>query len=118
MRSGWPDCLITECSTSLLRELRATKPPEELLSALIEVPDRRPPTYLFHRGDYRQPKDAVSPADLTLAAPEGERFLAPDDDPAIPTTGRRLAYARHLMSGKHPMVSRVLMNLDEFVTRE
>jgi hypothetical protein len=90
--------------------LRATKPPEEFINALIEAPNRQPQTHLFHRGDYRQPKEAVSPGDLTIAAPEGARFVAADDDPTLPTTGRRLAYARHLTSGKHPLVSRVLMN--------
>jgi hypothetical protein len=32
------------------------------------------------------------------------------DDPALPTSGRRLAYARHLASGRHPLVARVLAN--------
>ena len=32
------------------------------------------------------------------------------DDPALPTTGRRLSYARHLMNGRHPLVGRVLAN--------
>jgi hypothetical protein len=32
------------------------------------------------------------------------------DDPAIPTTGRRLAWARRLTSGQHPLVARVLVN--------
>ena len=90
--------------------LRATKTPEEFLSPLIEVPDHKPLTNLFHRGDYKQPKQAVGPGDLTIAAPEGARFVVADDDPTIPTTGRRLAYARHLTSGKHPLVTRVLMN--------
>jgi hypothetical protein len=90
--------------------LRAAKPPEEVLSALVEIPGHSPSTHLFHRGDYRQPKQAVGPGDLTIAAPDGARFLVADDDPKVPTTGRRLAYARHLTSGKHPLVSRVLMN--------
>jgi hypothetical protein len=34
----------------------------------------------------------------------------PVDDPALPTTGRRLAYARRLTDGKHPLVVRVLVN--------
>jgi len=93
-----------------MNALRATKPPEDFLSALVEGRDRRPETHLFHRGDYRQPREAVAPGDLTIAAPEGERFAIPDDDPNLPTTGRRLAYARHLVDGKHPFVSRVLMN--------
>src|SRR6476661_2143126 len=74
--------------------LRATKPPEEFLCPLIEIPDHKPLTHLFYRGDYRQPKQAVGPGDLTIAAPEGERFLVANDDPKTPTTGRRLAYAR------------------------
>ena len=36
--------------------------------------------------------------------------LIPSDDPALPTTGRRLAYARWLTSGQHPLVARVLVN--------
>jgi hypothetical protein len=65
---------------------------------------------LFHRGDYRQPQQTVHPGDLTIAAPEGARFLVAEDDAKIPTTGRRLAYARYLTSGQHPFVARVLMN--------
>jgi hypothetical protein len=90
--------------------LRTAKPPEEFISPLIEAPNRQPETHLFHRGDYRQPSEAVKPGDLTIAAPERARFIIPDDDPMLPTTGRRLAYAHHLTSGKHPLVSRVLVN--------
>lgn len=35
--------------------------------------------------------------------------IAPND-PHRPTTGRRLAYARHLTSGQHPLLARVLIN--------
>jgi mono/diheme cytochrome c family protein len=93
-----------------IEKLRATKPPEDFLRALTEVPGQVPTTYLFHRGDYKQPTDPIAPAALTIAAPEGERFEIPSDDSARPTTGRRLAYARHLTSGEHPLVGRVLMN--------
>lgn len=91
-------------------EIRAKKPSEDFLSALVERPDHRPQTHLFHRGDYRQPKQTVAPADLTIAAAEGKRFQVADDDAKLPTSGRRLAYARHLTDGKHPFVARVLMN--------
>jgi hypothetical protein len=90
--------------------LRVKKPAEEFISALVEAPNRQPETHLFYRGDYRQPKEVVGPGDLTIASAEGERFLAPADDPQLPTTGRRLAFARHLTDGKHPLVARVLMN--------
>jgi hypothetical protein len=89
---------------------RAEKPVEDFIAVLDEIPDVRPETRLFHRGDHRQPLDPVGPGDLTVIAPEGERFEIPDDDPDVPTSGRRLAYARHLVSGEHPLVGRVLAN--------
>jgi hypothetical protein len=89
---------------------RAEKPVEDFLSVLNEVPGVLPPTHLFHRGDYRQPKQAVPPGDLTIAAPEGQRLELPEMDPALPTSGRRLAYAKHLTSGNHPLFGRVLVN--------
>lgn len=90
--------------------LRATKPPETILSPFIENPGSQTQTHLFYRGDYRQPKQTVAPGDLTIAAPEGARFLIPEHNPKLATSGRRLAYARHLTDGKHPLVARVLMN--------
>jgi hypothetical protein len=89
---------------------RAEKPVEDFLSVLNEVPGVLPPTHLFHRGDYRQPKQAVPPGDLTIAAPEGQRLELPAKDAALPTSGRRLAYAKHLTSGNHPLIGRVLVN--------
>ncbi|HWE37704.1 MAG TPA: PSD1 and planctomycete cytochrome C domain-containing protein [Isosphaeraceae bacterium] len=89
---------------------RAEKPPEDFVSVLDEVPGTAPETHIFHRGDHRQPTTPVGPGDLTIAAPDGRRYEAPADDPALPTTGRRLAYGRHLVDGKHPLVGRVLMN--------
>jgi hypothetical protein len=89
---------------------RAEKPVEDFVSVLNEVPGVVPPTHLFYRGDYRQPKQEVTPGDLTIAAPEGQRLELPSKDPALSTTGRRLAYARHLTNGQHPLVGRVLVN--------
>jgi hypothetical protein len=89
---------------------RSEKPPEDFVSVLDEVPGVAPETRVFHRGDHRQPKSPVGPGDLTIAAPDGQRYEIPPDDPDLPTTGRRLAYARHLVDGRHPLVGRVLMN--------
>ncbi len=89
---------------------RAQRPPEQFVSILTEDPDVAPATHLFYRGDYRQPKQAVSPGDLTIAAPEGGRLDIPADDPKLPTTGRRLAWARTLTSGRHPLFNRVMAN--------
>jgi mono/diheme cytochrome c family protein len=90
--------------------LLATRPPGDYVSVLDERPGVIPETHLFHRGDHRQPLKAVLPGDLTIAAPEGARFEIPAGDPKQPSTGRRLAYAKHLVDGKHPLVGRVLAN--------
>ncbi len=91
-------------------ETRARKPKEEFVRAMTEVPDRIPDTMLFHRGDHLQPKQKVLPADLSIAAPEGALPMLPERDTSLSTSGRRLAYARWLISGKHPLVARVLVN--------
>jgi hypothetical protein len=52
----------------------------------------------------------VKPGDLTIAAAEGSRFEIADQNANAPSSGRRLAYARHLTSGRHPLVGRVLVN--------
>lgn len=89
---------------------RAERPAEDFISILSEQAGTVPVTHLFYRGDYRAPKQAVLPGDLTIAAPEGARLEIPEKDASLPTTGRRLAWARHLMNGKHPLVGRVLAN--------
>ena len=93
-----------------IEETRARKPKEEFLRVMIELPNRVPETHLFHRGDHQQPKQKVLPSDLTIAAAEGALQLLPERDTSLPTSGRRLAYARWLTSGKHPLVARVLVN--------
>lgn len=93
-----------------LSEIRARKPTEEFLRVATEIPGSTPVTYVFHRGDHRQPKDAVAPGGLTIAAPPGKRFASTKSTDAIQTSGRRLGYARWLTSGKHPLVARVLVN--------
>ncbi len=88
--------------------LRATKPAEEFVVALTEIPGKVPPTHLFNRGDCDQPKQVVSPAELSVLGSAVAPI--PDKDATLPTSGRRLAFARSLTSGKHPLVSRVLVN--------
>jgi len=89
--------------------LRASKPAEQFVAALTEVPGQLPATHLFSRGDCDQPKQAVSPAELRVLTGAGDGVI-PEKDASLPTSGRRLAYARWLMSGKHPLVGRVLVN--------
>ncbi len=89
---------------------RAKKPVEDFVSVLDEVPGVVPETRIFHRGDHRQPTQPVKPGDLTIALTSGGRFEVVGKEPKLPTSGRRLAYARHLVDGRHPLVGRVLAN--------
>jgi hypothetical protein len=75
---------------------------------LNEVPGKVPVTKLFSRGDFQQPRQEIAPGELAVLNTGTAQI--PVDDPAIPTTGRRLAYARHLTSGQHPLLARVLVN--------
>ncbi len=91
-----------------LAELSKEKPVENEAAALTEVPGKVPTTHFFYRGDVNSPRAAVQPAELTVLGRDDLKI--PVDDPAIPTTGRRLAYAKWLVSGEHPLVARVLTN--------
>ena len=90
----------------LIAAAKAKRPVDNFIDCLTEVPGLKPVTYLFSRGDPQQPRDEVSPGELSVL-PTG---YIPDDDPSLPTTGRRLAFARHLTSGRHPLVARTLVN--------
>ncbi len=93
-----------------IRAKRSQIPPEDFLAVLSEVPGQVPLTKIFNRGDYRDRRNAVQPGDLTIAAPDGGRLEIAPKDPKLPTSGRRLALARHWTSGRHPLVGRVLAN--------
>lgn len=89
--------------------VRATKPVEDFVHALTEIPGAMPQTFFFVRGNHLQPKQVLPPGELSVLAPPDTSDLPPDDV-ALPTTGRRLAYARRLTSGGHPLTARVLAN--------
>ena len=90
--------------------IRAEKPVEQFLRTILEPPGHLPVSHRFHRGEFNQPKEAVTPGDLTAASLFTTPPVIPVDDPALPTSGRRLAFARWLTSGQHPLTARVLMN--------
>ncbi len=92
--------------TAEAAKLRATKPPEGRVMALTELKGKAPETRLFHRGDHDQPKQILQPGELTVLEREP---LTIEPTPAG-TSGRRLAYAKWLTSGRHPLVARVLVN--------
>jgi cytochrome c553 len=89
--------------------LRATKPHEGFLMALTEVKGKVPKSHLFNRGDHEQPKQEVQPGEIGILAGSSIEPFKP-----VPvssgSSGRRLAYAQWLTSGKHPLTARVLVN--------
>ena len=87
--------------------IRAKIPHEDFIRALTETSGKIPQTFVFHRGDHEQPGQEVKPTGLTIL---GLDPLVPDNDPELSTSGRRLRYARHLTSGQHPLVARVIVN--------
>jgi hypothetical protein len=89
--------------------LRANKPVPEFVRALTEPAGPAPTTFRFDRGDFEAPKEAIEPASLLILDRFGLRGLSAKDA-AVPSTGRRLAFARGLVSGKHPLTARALVN--------
>jgi mono/diheme cytochrome c family protein len=93
-------------------KIRERKPAEQFIPVFNETlasTNGPAPTFLFHRGDPDQPKQQLKPGDLTILAALRPVDL-PEKDAALPTSGRRLAYARALTDGKHPLTTRVLVN--------
>ena len=88
-------------------EIKTKRPAELFAPCFSEVPNQQPSTFLFYRGDFQQPRDPIPPGGLSILG-EHERILA--DDPAIPTSGRRLQFARLLTQGTHPLFARAIVN--------
>ena len=89
-----------------IAKVRGRKPPEDFISVLTEPADKIPVTYLFHRGDPKQPKDAVTPGGLSVLPPAE----VPVKNSNLATSGRRLAFAQWLTNPTNPLVARVLVN--------
>lgn len=90
--------------------VRGTKPLPDMIMALVEAAGVQPESRLLNRGDVEQPKQLVTPAELAILVRPGQSRDIPLKDPERPTTGRRLAYARLLTNGTHPLVARVIVN--------
>jgi hypothetical protein len=92
-------------------DIRKRKPVEEFVPALTEYPSlpKEPATFVFNRGDPDQPKEQVEPGELTVLASFHPSAI-PEKTPGIPTSGRRLAFARSITDGAHPLTTRVLVN--------
>lgn len=93
-----------------IKQIRSSKPVEQFIRALVEPANHVTETKLFHRGDPSQPRQVVNPGGLTVLAFNGQRTEFSNDDPSLPSTGRRLAFARWLTSEKNPLLARVIVN--------
>jgi mono/diheme cytochrome c family protein len=92
-------------------KVRAGKPAEDFIAACTEAPGKTPTvSRLLYRGDPDQPKQVVSPGELSVLVRDGSDGRIPDHDPARATSGRRLAYAKRLTDGTHPLLGRVIVN--------
>lgn len=91
-------------------EIRAKKPAEEFVRALVEPAGHAPETKLFYRGDYRSPKQTIPPGALTVCGPDSGRAEFSPKNTELPTTGRRLEFARWLAGDQNPLTARVIAN--------
>jgi hypothetical protein len=95
-----------------IAEVRGKKPIERFLQVLSEPANHSVVTKLFHRGDFNQPMQEIKPGKLAVLVPEGDSTTFADDDTSMPTTGRRLAFARWLTRSDqpNPLLIRSLVN--------
>ncbi len=91
-------------------DIRARKPVEEFVHALTEIPGDLPKTFVFHRGDYSQPRQPVEPGEPRVLASSDDASTIATKNGGLATSGRRLAWAERLTDGTHPLVARVLVN--------
>ncbi len=91
-------------------EIRAEIPREYFIRALTEPENHQPVTYLFKRGNHSSPADKPTlPGELEILRSKVSVSI-PENNPDLPTSGRRLAYAKHLTSDRHPLTARVMVN--------
>ncbi len=90
--------------------IRDEIPSEYFIRALTEPENHQPVTYLFKRGNHSSPADEPTlPGEMEILDSKVSVTIA-ENNPDLPTTGRRLAYARHLTSDRHPLLARVMVN--------
>lgn len=90
-------------------EIRSARPADPRVQCLTEEPNNPVDTFLFHRGDPQQPREKIRPGGLSVLPAEAAADI-PATNGTTRTTGRRLAFARMLTQGKHPLTPRVMVN--------
>src|SRR4029079_11676830 len=67
-------------------------------------------SFVFARGDHESKKQKVTPGEVAVLALHRPAADVPEMSGSGPTTGRRLAYAKMLTDGTHPLTARVAVN--------
>ena len=98
-----------EKETEKVTAIRDTKPARRIVMATRETPGVVPTSHVLFRGNPASLGEAVEPAELMVLRRD-RKATVPQNDEAIATTGRRLAYARQLTDGSHPLTARVFVN--------
>ncbi len=99
-----------EAEEKTVAELRKTKPSPRMVMNVQETAAVIPASTIFFRGDPQQPTQAVAPGELHVLTVARTQPVIPENTEGRATTGRRLAYARQLTDGTHPLVARVAVN--------
>lgn len=97
-----------ESMTKRMAALRQAVPPP--LPATLGIADRSaqaPPVRLMQKGNFQRPGGVVAPGFPSVLTDDPEAI---DAEPTAATTGRRLALARWLTRGDHPLTARVAVN--------
>lgn len=97
--------------------IRQTKPIERMIMAVRDF-EQSVDSHVLFRGDPQSPTAKVQPGELDVLARgrqnQGLAVSGPNDAASGPKvaneTHRRLAYARQLTDGTHPLVARVIVN--------
>ena len=93
-----------------IEKIREEIPREYFIRALTEPENHQPVTYLFKRGNHSSPSaEPTLPGEMEIINSKVSVGIEPNN-PDLPSSGRRLAYARHLTSDEHPLLARVMVN--------
>ena len=96
-------------SDRLVKQLESEKSGGPTIRALWDRGEPSP-TYIYRRGDFRQPHRLVGPG-VPSALTDGKTSLVVEKPwPGAKQTGRRLALAKWLVQPDHPLTARVMVN--------
>lgn len=91
-------------------DLKATKPARLMVMGMSEKGIPIPKSSVMFRGNPEQPIKEVTPGEVFVIARSLQNSVIPEKTAETPSSGRRLAYARLLTSGQHPLTARVAVN--------